>query len=423
MWDINEIIKTIPHRYPFLLVDRILSYEPEKKITALKNVTYNESFFQGHFPGQPIMPGVLIIEALAQTAAAIALRRPEYKDKLVYFAGIDSIRFRKPVVPGDQLILEATLLWVRGSLGRLKVVAKVKDEIATDGEILFSIVDRGGKGSSIPPSAVVHPTASLGKVKVGPNVVIGPEVEIGDGTNIAANTMIGQRTKIGKDNKIGEGVVIGVPPQDIKYKGEKSEVIIGDRNIIREYVTIHLASGENGKTKIGNDNFIMVHAHVPHNCEIGNHVVIGGYVGLAGYTKIHDHVVIGGLAGIHQYARIGDYAMVGAQSKVVQDVPPFMLVEGNPAQVRCVNSIGLQRKGIPQEAQAEIKKAFKLIYESKFNLSRAIEEIKKRLRPLDEINLLLRFLQQESRRGISKKVAIEDFQEELVFPEIPELGI
>jgi UDP-N-acetylglucosamine acyltransferase len=423
MWDINEIIKIIPHRYPFLLVDRILSFEPLKKITAIKNVTINEPFFQGHFPGQPIMPGVLIVEALAQAAAAIALKRPENKGDLVYFAGIDKIRFRKPVVPGDQLLLEAILLWARGSLGRVKVAAKVDEEVVTEGEMTFSVVSRNGKKSSIHPTAIIHPTALLGKVDIGPNVTIGPEVEIGDGTIVGANTIILQRTKIGKDNKIGEGAVIGTPPQDIKYKGERSEIIIGDRNIIREFVTIHLATGENTKTIIGNDNYIMMHAHIPHNCEIGNHVVVGGYVGLSGFTKVYDHVVIGGLTGIHQFVRIGAYAMIGGASKIVQDVPPFMLVEGNPAKVRCVNSIGLQRKGISQEAQTEIKKAFKILYESRLPQSKALEEIKKRLRPLDEINLLIDFLQKESKRGISKKVEIEEISEDLIFPEIPELGI
>jgi UDP-N-acetylglucosamine acyltransferase len=218
-------------------------------------------------------------------------------------------------------------------------------------------------------------------------------------------------------------VIIGSPPQDVKYKGEKGEIVIGDRNIIREFVTVHLPSGEGKKTIIGNDNFIMVHAHVPHNCRIGNQTVIGGYCGLAGYTEIGDQVTIGGLAGIHQFTRIGRLAMIGAQSKVLQDIPPFMLAEGHPAQIRGVNSIGLQRRGISSEAITEIKKAFKLIYESNNSPSKALDEIKKRLRPLPEIEELVRFLSKDSHRGITRKAAIEEEAEELVFPDIPELGI
>ena len=167
----------------------------------------------------------------------------------------------------------------------------------------------------------------------------------------------------------------------------------------------------------------MVHAHLPHNCRIGNQVVIGGYVGLAGYAEIEDQAVIGGLAGIHQFVRIGRLTMVGAQSKVTQDIPPFMLVEGNPAQVRGINSIGLQRRGIAQDSQSEIRKAFKLLYESGNNTAEAAKEIKKRLRPLPEIEQLVSFLEDESRRGISKKTALENEADELLLPEIPELGI
>jgi UDP-N-acetylglucosamine acyltransferase len=209
----------------------------------------------------------------------------------------------------------------------------------------------------------------------------------------------------------------------VKYKGEKGKVAIGDKNVIREFVTIHLPSGEGNETVIGNENFIMVHAHIPHNCKIGDQVVIGGFVGLAGYTEIEDQATVGGLAGIHQFVRVGRLAMIGAQSKILRDVPPFMLAEGNPAQIRSINSIGLQRRGISNEAITEIKKAFKLIYDSNNNMTKAVAEIKKRLRPLPEIEHIVKFLRQESKRGISKKTAIEQEAEELVLPEVPELGI
>lgn len=421
--NINEISKIIPHRYPFLLIDKIVELEEGKRAVAIKNVTINEPFFQGHFPDFPIMPGVLIIEALAQVGVVMALRMPYAEGKLVYFAGIDAVRFRRPVVPGDQLRLEVETIWVRGALGKMKGRATVNGEVAAEGEFMFSLADRFADGIKIHPTATVHPQATLCKnVEIGPYSVIGPEVKIGEGTKIEAHCLITGWTTIGKENQILHGATIGVPPQDVKYKGEKGEIVIGDKNLIREFVTIHSPS-DGGQTVIGNENFIMVHAHVPHNCKIGNQVVVGGYVGLAGYTEIEDHVIIGGLAGIHQFVRIGRLTMIGAQSKVTQDIPPFMLVDGNPAQVRGINSLGLQRKGISNDAQSEIKKAFKLIYESGHNIAEAAKEIRKRLRLLPEIEQIIAFLEEESHRGISKKTAIEEEAAELLLPEIPELGI
>jgi len=424
MLDIQEIIKTIPHRYPFLLIDRVIEIEEGKRAVAIKNVTMNEPFFQGHFPGQPIMPGVLICEAIAQVGVILALRMPQLTNKLVYFAGIDNVRFRKPVIPGDQLRIEVQFLWMRASLGKMKGKAFVGEDVVAEGEFMFSLADYGAGGAKVHLTATVHPSAKIAKgAEIGPYAVIGPEVEIGENTVIGPHCLISRFTKIGRENKIYQGVSIGAPPQDIRYKGERSEVVIGDKNIIREFTTIHLASGEGNKTIIGNENFIMIHAHIPHNCRIGNQVVLGGYCGLAGHTQIEDQAIIGGMAGVHQFVRIGRLAMVGAQSKVVQDIPPFMLVDGNPAEVHGINAIGLQRRGVSQEAISEIKKAFKLIYEAKQSTDKIVEELKKRLRPLDEINYLISFLEKESKRGVSKKIALEEVEEELIFPDLPELGI
>jgi UDP-N-acetylglucosamine acyltransferase len=422
--DINEIKKIVPHRYPFLLIDRVLEIEEGKRCVAIKNVTVNEPFFQGHFPDMPIMPGVLICEAIAQTGVVMALRTSGNEGKIVYFAGMDNIRFRRPVVPGDQLRFEVETIWAKGRLGKMHGKALVDKELVCEGDFTFSLADKSAGGANVHPTATVHPTAVLEKgVEVGPYSVIGPEVKVGPNTQIGPNCTIHRWTTIGKDNVIHQGVSIAAAPQDVKYKGEKGEVVIGDKNVIREFVTIHLPSGKDNQTIIGNENFIMVHAHVPHNCKIGNNVVIGGYVGLAGYTEIQDQVIIGGLAGIHQFVRIGRLTMVGAQSKVLKDVPPFMIVDGNPAQIRGVNSIGMQRRGISNEASAEVKKAFKMIYDSGTNTTKAAEEIKKRLRPLPEIKQLIKFLNEESKRGISKKTAIEAEADELIIPEIPELGI
>jgi UDP-N-acetylglucosamine acyltransferase len=422
--DVNEIKKIIPHRYPFLLIDRIIELEEAKRAVAIKNITANEPFFQGHFPEQPIMPGVLICEAIAQTGVVMALRVSHNEGKIVYFAAMENVRFRRPVVPGDQLRIEVETIWARGNLGKMHGKAMVEGKIACEGDFTFSLVDKETAKVKIHPSAVIHPSASLEhNVEVGAYSIIGPEVSIGEGTKIGPHCNISRWAKIGKNNVIHQGVSIAATPQDLKYKGEKGEVIIGDNNVLREFVTIHLPTGEGKKTIIGNENFIMVHAHIAHNCVVGNQVIIGAYAGLSGYTEVEDQAVIAGLTGVHQFARIGRLAMIGANSKILRDTPPFMLVDGNPAQIRGINLIGMQRRGISNEAQTEIKKAFKLMYESRNNTAGALVEIKKRLRRLPEIEHIIQFLETESKRGINKKTAIEVEAEELILPEIPELGI
>jgi UDP-N-acetylglucosamine acyltransferase len=429
--DIGDILRTLPHRYPFLLVDKIIELEEAHRAVGIKNVTINEPFFQGHFLGLPIMPGVLVLEAMAQVGAVIALKMPENEGKLVYFAGIDGVRFRKPVVPGDQLRIEVEAIKMKSTIGKLKCTAKVDGEIVAEGEILFSLNDRLSDAPKIHSTASVHPSVQFGKnVDVGPYVVIGPEVKIGDNTKIGSHTIIRKWTTIGSDNIIHHNVSIGLPPQDYKYKGERNEIIIGNKNVIREFATIHLPSGEGTRTEVGNENFIMVYAHIPHNCKVGNQAVIGGYVGLGGFTIVEDQVVIGGLSGIHQMTRIGRLVMIGSSSKVVQDIPPFMLFDGNPGYVKGLNLIGMQRRGMSEEAIGEIKKCFKIIYGARANTKYAVDEIRKKVKMVDEAEQLVNFLEAESVRGISKKregaeALIEEAEIEkgLVFPDIPEIGI
>lgn len=426
---IKEIIKIIPHRYPFLLIDKITILEEGKKATGYKNVTMNENFFQGHFPGNPIMPGVLIAEHMAQVGATMALKDPIREGKIVFFAGIDKMRFRRPVVPGDQIVTTAEVLWTKKAIGKIKVVSQVDGQEVASGEIMFSFVDKNatGGGASVHETATVHPSAKLAKgVTVGPYAVVGPEVEIDEGTQIGAHVTINRWAKIGKNNKIFQGASISAAPQDFRYKGEKGLVEIGDNNLIREFVTIHLPTKEGGKTKIGSNNFIMVHAHIPHDCTVGNNCIIGGYVGIGGHTVFEDHCVIGGMAGIHQFVRIGKNAMVGAHSKVVQDVAPYMIVDGNPSQIRAVNIISLQRNNFSNEAQAEVKKAFKILYGSKTKFDEALAEIKKKVRQLPEIQHLVTFLEEGTKRGISKRTSpsvAEFIEEDLVLPDVPEIGI
>ena len=256
--------------------------------------------------------------------------------------------------------------------------------------------------SNIHNTAIVHPNAKLGKdVVIGPGAVIGENVEIGDGTQIGANVVIGGWTTIGKRCEIYPGASIGLEPQDLKFKGEKSYCYVGDETVIREFVTISRATGEGEETRVGNNCLLQACTHVAHNCIVGNNVIMSNCAGLAGHAIVEDRVVIGGLAGVHQFVKIGRNAMVGGMAKVVQDIPPYVIADGQPARVIGLNSVGLSRAGISEEVRRSLKQAFRIIYRSGFSLSRAIEEMELQLDSSVEIENLLRFLRNAD-RGIMR---------------------
>lgn len=250
-------------------------------------------------------------------------------------------------------------------------------------------------------TAIVHPGAKLGvNVEIGPYAVIGDNVEIGDGTVVGPHAVITGYTIIGKNNKIGAGAAVGSDPQDLKYRGEKSYLFIGDNNIIREYASISRGTeGGGGETRIGNGNLIMTYVHVAHDCKIGNHCVVASGAALAGHVVVEDRVVIGGMAGVHQFCRIGTMAMVGAMSKVSQDVPPYLTVDGHPARAVGINVVGLRRNGLPPAVRQEIKKAYRILYRSGLNVSQAIQKMEQELTNYPEIDHFIRFLRQ-AERGI-----------------------
>ncbi|MDD5457733.1 MAG: acyl-ACP--UDP-N-acetylglucosamine O-acyltransferase, partial [Candidatus Margulisbacteria bacterium] len=346
MLDINEIMECLPHRYPFLLVDRVLEFEYGKRAVGIKNVTLNEPFFQGHFPGHPVMPGVLIIEAMAQLSGIILLSFPELKGKMAYFAAMENVRFRKPVVPGDQIRMEVDLYKVKGPVGKTMGKAFVDGKIVAEAEMTFSMADSQVE-KYIDSTAKIHPNAEIGKgVKIGPHAYIGEGVKLSNGVIIEANVVIEKWTTIGENTHIHYGAIIGNTTQDKKFKNEKSYVEIGARNDIREYVTINRATAKDGKTIIGNDNLLLTNVHIGHDCVLGNNIIISNAVQVAGHIHIENNVNIGGMAGITQFSRIGKMAMIGGYSKVNQDVPPFMLVEGNPAIIRTLNTIGMERNNV-----------------------------------------------------------------------------
>jgi len=225
-------------------------------------------------------------------------------------------------------------------------------------------------------TAVIHPSAKLGEgVQIGPYAVIGAHTQIGDGTSIGSHAVIEPFTSIGRDCQIFPHAVVGGVPQDLKYAGEESITIVGDRNVIREFVTINRATGEGEVTRIGDDNLLMAYVHVAHNCIVGSGIVLANNVTLAGHVEIEDFVTVGGLTGIHQFCRVGKLAMIGAMSRIVQDVPPFMTSEGHPPKVFGPNTIGLRRRGISAESRMAIKRAFRLLYRSELNVTQAIAEM------------------------------------------------
>lgn len=403
MIDAHMIFDYLPHRYPFLLVDKIVEIEPQVRAVGIKNVTINEPFFTGHFPNHPVMPGVLIVEALTQVGGVMMLSSEGLRGKLAYFAAIDNVKFRKPVLPGDQLRLEVEVIKFRSTIGKLYGRALVDGQLVAEGEFTISLVEKENK-TNIHPTATIHPSAQLGKdVKVGAYVIIGPEVKIGDGTVIEANSVIEKWTTIGQNCMIHYGAIIGNATQDKKYQGERSFVQIGDRNTIREYVTINRATGKDQKTIIGNDNLFLTNVHIGHNCELGNGIVISNATGLSGHVIVDDQVVIGGMVGVTQFCRIGRMVMVGGYSKVNQDVPPFMLVEGNPAYVRGINIVGLQRRGVDDKTISAIKKAFKLLYFNKLNMTQAVGEIESNLDRSLEIQQFIDFMKVPTDRGVVRR--------------------
>lgn len=246
---------------------------------------------------------------------------------------------------------------------------------------------------NIHPTAILDPSTQLGEnVTIGAYSVIGEQCSIGDGTVLGPHVVLESHTHIGKDCQVRSGAVLGGAPQDLKYKGERSYVRIGDRNLIREFVSLHRATGEEQSTIIGNDNLIMAYAHVGHNCIVGSHCMISSYVGLSGHITVEDGVIFGGMVGVHQFVRVGKLAMLGGYSKVVQDVPPFMLADGRPADILDLNVRGLRRAGIHATTRAQLRSAYKLLYRSNLNITQALEAIADELDTDPELDYLIEFI-------------------------------
>ena len=255
----------------------------------------------------------------------------------------------------------------------------------------------------------IHNTAIIDKnakidpdVEIGPYSVIGPNVTLGKGTKIGAHCVIEGHTEIGKNCQIFSSAVIGSAPQDLKYKGERSFVKIGDHNVIREFVTINPGTGEGGETVLGNNNELMAYSHIAHDCKIGSRVIIANVGTLAGHVEVEDNVVIGGLAAVHQFVRIGKFSIIGGLTKVIQDILPFSMAVGNPAKLYSINVVGLRRAGMSEEKRQALKKTLKILSNSEISTPHAIKSIKETIKPAtDEVVYLLNFIK-KAKRGITR---------------------
>lgn len=231
--------------------------------------------------------------------------------------------------------------------------------------------------TTIHPSAVVDPRAELADgVRVGPYAVIGPHVQIGAGTEVGAHCVIEGHTRIGQHNRIFQFASIGAAPQDKKYAGEPTRLEMGDGNTIREFVTINTGTVQDqGVTRLGHDNWIMAYVHIAHDCQLGSHIILANAVQLAGHVHLGDWVFLGGLTGVHQFGRVGAHAMTAFQTRLAQDVPPFVTAGGNPAEAQSINAEGLKRRGFSAERIAVIKQMYRLLYRRGLTLQAAREQI------------------------------------------------
>lgn len=254
----------------------------------------------------------------------------------------------------------------------------------------------------IHPTAIVHPKANVARgVDVGPYCIVGENVSIGTGTVLQAHVVLNGWTEIGENCQIYPFATVGAASQDRKYHGERAFTKIGNGTVLREYVSIQRATGEDQVTQVGDECLLLAYTHIAHNCILGNHVTMSNLAQLAGHVEVGDYATIGGQAGVHQFTRIGRYAMIGGASKISKDVPPFFLVEGNPAEPYGLNSVGLRRAGFSIAERNEIKKFYKLLYNPKLNVSQAVEAMKAEASS-DPGREIIAFLEAPSQRGILK---------------------
>ena len=402
--DLPALLDRVYYRYPSFLIDTVAEHQPGSRLVAVKNVTVNEEFFQGHFPGSPLMPGVLMIEALTQVAAVLLLDRAEApRTARVWLRGVDNAKFRRQVVPGDRLRLEVQLGRVRTRLAKARATAFVDDQPVAEADLLLAI-EPGP--AHVHPTAIVHPAARVGAgTTIGPHCTIGPEVVIGARCRIGASVVIDGWTEIGDDTSIYPMASIGLAPQDLKYKGERTRLTIGKGNTFREFVTINRGTqGGGGLTAIGDGNLFMAYVHVAHDCLIGDSIIFANGATLGGHVTVEDYATISAYSGVHQFCRVGRHAYVGGYSVVTKDALPFGKSVGNRARIYGLNSIGLARRGVTPDTIGQLKRAYRYLLTSKLNTSRALIEIEQDpALTAPEVRYLVEFIRSSQRGVILRK--------------------
>jgi UDP-N-acetylglucosamine acyltransferase len=372
--DLPALLDRVHHRFPSLLIDAVGAHEPGSRLTAYKNLTINEDFFPGHFPGAPVMPAVLMIEALTQVAAVLILEHAHAAPTArVSLRGVNNAKFRRQVVPGDRLTLEVSLGRRRSTLAKAQATAYVGQHRVAEAELLLAI-EPGA--AYVDPSADVHPSARLGEgTIVAANCTIGPEVTVGRRCRIDASVVIDGWTDIGDETRIFPMASIGLAPQDLKYQGERTRLTIGKRNTIREFATINRGTaGGGGHTTIGDNNLLMAYVHVAHDCHVGSHTIFGPHATLGGHVSIEDYSNISAGSAVHQFCRVGKHGFVGGYSVVTKDALPFgRTIGGRPARIFGVNSIGLARRGFSTDTMNQLKRAYRYLLQA--NTTHALAQI------------------------------------------------
>ena len=398
--EIARLVRQIPTQYPFVLVDRILEHDAGGRLVATKNVTGSEDFFAGHFPHQPVMPGVLILESLAQAAGIWLLTTaPDPRALEIRVVGFDATKFRRPVVPGDQLRLEVQLERRRGELARFRGDVRVGDSRAAEARLLLQVATLAAP--AIDPLARVSPLARLEPgVRVGPFSIVGKGVSLGRGSVLDSHVVVEGSTRVGEYNRFFPFSSIGLAPQDLKYRDEDTRVEIGDRNVFREGTTIHRGTaGGGGVTRIGSGNLFMAQVHVAHDCRVGSHTIFANAAALSGHVEVQDYATIGGLSGVHQFCRVGTHAFVGGATVATKDVLPFSLTVGNRARFFGPNLVGLRRRGFSPERIAALKQAFRQLGASELTLAEALARVETQGPQTDDVRTLVEFVR-GSKRGV-----------------------
>jgi len=400
--DIPVLLDRLCYRYPSLLVDAVTEHEAGRRVVAVKNVTVNEEFFQGHFPGTPLLPAVLMLESWSQVAAILLLQRDgdARPTERVYLRGVNGARFRRQVVPGDQLRFEVTLRSRRASLARAQAAAYVGDQIVAEAELLLGLTS---DKTEIDSTALVHPGARIGAgTTIGPHATVGPNVTIGANCQVGASAVIDGWTTIGDETQVYPFASIGQTPQDLKFRGEQTRLEIGARNIFREFVTVHRGTrGGGGVTVIGDRNVFMAYVHVAHDCHVGNDTIFGNTATLGGHVTVEDFANIAAGSGVHQFCRVGRHAFIGGYSVVTKDALPYAKTVGSrPARIFGVNTIGLVRRGVTPEVITKLKRTFRYLLQSKLNTTKALRCIEQDASlACEEVQYLVEFVR-SSQRGV-----------------------